>query len=121
MKSYSNKEKETVKQTIQSLITRCEKAQIKFSKGTSQHMLLRNRIHALYVAKALLSDDKQISQYTKEDLDKAQAPLLSILHKCNKAQEKYEEGTLQYRRYIAMIIAMEVVISLLNDDQNKIR
>lgn len=37
---------------VTSLIQRCENAQLKFNLGTSQHTLLRNRLNALYIAKA---------------------------------------------------------------------
>jgi hypothetical protein len=37
-----------------SMISRTEKAQTKFSPGTSQHTLQRNRLKALYIAEALI-------------------------------------------------------------------
>lgn len=44
-----------------SMISKSEKAQVRFSPGTSQHTLLRNRLRALRIAEAL----------TKVELDKA--------------------------------------------------
>jgi len=37
--------------------TNCEKIQPKFHEGTSQHTLLKNRIKALYISKALITDE----------------------------------------------------------------
>jgi hypothetical protein len=39
------------------MISRTEKAQAKFSSGTSQHTLLRNRLKALRIAEALITVD----------------------------------------------------------------
>lgn len=90
--------------TISSIILRCEKMLPKFQEGTSQHTLLCNRIQAMYIAKALLEECAQ--DYTIEDMKKAVLPVESILHKCEKAQSKYEIDTKQYRRYCDMIEAM---------------
>lgn len=40
--------------TFASMISRGEKAQAKFSPGTSQHTLQRNRLKALHIAEALI-------------------------------------------------------------------
>jgi hypothetical protein len=45
---------------ISTTIANCEKAQMKFSEGTSQLSLLKNRIKALNISKSLLSGDKAI-------------------------------------------------------------
>lgn len=42
-------------QSLASMIEKSEASQVKFSPGTSQHSLLRNRIKALYIAEALIS------------------------------------------------------------------
>lgn len=52
---------------LSSTIINCEKMQLKFSEGTSQYSLLKNRIKALYISKALLLSDKTIN-YTSKDL-----------------------------------------------------
>jgi hypothetical protein len=35
---------------VSSTISKCEKIQLKFANGTSQHTLLKNRIKAMYIA-----------------------------------------------------------------------
>ena len=90
---------------LSSTIINCEKMQLKFSEGTSQHSLLRNRIKALYISKALLSSDKIIN-YTSKDLREALPPIVSIINKTTKAQSKYEKGSTQYNRFQHIIQAM---------------
>lgn len=97
---------------VTSLIQRCENAQLKFNSGTSQHTLLRNRLNALYITKALLSD-QNINQFNDDELKKALPPIASIISKCEKAQSKYSEGTTQYKRYVNTINAMTLSKSLI--------
>ena len=42
---------------VSSIISKCEKAQLKFADGTSQHTRLKNIIKAMYVSKSLLTDE----------------------------------------------------------------
>ena len=55
---FNKEELEMAISLLSSTITKCEKMQLKFSEGTSQHSLLKNRIKALYISKSLLSGDK---------------------------------------------------------------
>jgi hypothetical protein len=90
---------------LTSTIAKCEKIQLKFSEGTSQHSLLNNRIKALYISKSLLMDDKTLKLTTKE-LKDALPPVVSIINKTAKAQSKYEKGTSQFNRFEPIIQAM---------------
>ncbi len=108
MEKYLNKELDAALQFISSTISKCEKMQLKFAEGTSQHSLLRNRIKALYISKALIENDSTIGTYTKSDLEKALPPVLSIISKTENAQIKYEKGTAQYRRFSPIINAMYI-------------
>ncbi|MBZ2174332.1 hypothetical protein K8M07_03620 [Schnuerera sp. xch1] len=90
---------------LSSTITKCEKMQLKFSEGTSQHSLLKNRIKALYISEALLTGDKTIN-YTSKELREALPPVVSIINKTTKAQSKYEKGTSQFNRFEPLIQAM---------------
>jgi len=40
---------------INSLLSKCEKVQVKFLPGTSQHTLLKNRINALRISESLIT------------------------------------------------------------------
>ena len=51
MEKYSQNELDTTVRFISSTISKCEKMQLKFSEGTSQHSLLKNRIKALYISR----------------------------------------------------------------------
>jgi len=105
MMEYNKEELEKAISLLYSTIAKCEKAQRKFSEGTSQHSLLKNRIKALYIAKALLVDDKTIN-YTSKELREALPPVVSIINKTTKAQSKYEKGTSQFNRFDPIIQAM---------------
>jgi hypothetical protein len=55
MDDFSQEELTNASRAINSLLSKCEKAQDKFSPGTSQHTLLKNRINALRIATALIA------------------------------------------------------------------
>lgn len=108
MENYTQKELDTALLLIFTTIKNCEKMQLKFAEGTSQHSLLKNRIKALYISKALIEKDSNIGKYTKTDLIKALPPVLSIISKTEKAQIKYDKETIQYRRFTPIINAMNI-------------
>jgi hypothetical protein len=96
---------------------KCEKILPKFQVGTSQHTLLINRINALSVSQFLiekeLSQSSQTVHLSRNELEDALKPIESIIHKCKKAQSKYELSSNQYKRYIPLIDSMEVCKSLI--------
>lgn len=102
---FNKEEVEKAISLISSTITKCEKMQIKFSGGTPQHSLLKNRIKALYISKILLTGDKTIN-YTNKELREALPPVISIINKTTKAQSKYEKGSSQFNRFEPIIRAM---------------
>lgn len=71
-----------------------EKFLPKFPDGTSQHSLLKNRIRALQTARELISGDAVPS---REELEFALPQITSILSKTQKARDKYEPGTRNYK------------------------
>lgn len=99
MDDFTKKDMEEALRAIASMIDRSEKAQEKFAQGISQHTLQRNRIKALYIASSLIKKElagQDISdQYTKEDLEKALAPIASLISKSEKARQKLAQGTWQ--------------------------
>ncbi len=108
MGEYTKEEFEEALRIVSSIINRCEKAQLKFAEGTSQHTLLFNRIKAMYISKFLLTDENVMDKYTKEELKAALAPISSVISKCEKAQLKFAEGTSHYTRFNKMIKAMYI-------------
>ena len=100
MDNFTKKDMEEALRAIASMIDRSEKAQKKFTQGISQHTLQKNRIKALYIASSLIKKElaeQDISDiYTKEDLEKALAPIASLISKSEKARQKLAQGTWQY-------------------------
>lgn len=119
MIKYSKEELEDALEVVSSTIIKCEKFQPKFKEGTSQHSLLRNRIKALSISKALISDKDIANTYTKEDLMKALPPVTSIINKCEKAIEKFEKGTGNYTRLKKIIDAMNIANALIKNEINE--
>jgi len=56
MDRYSKEELLEALRAISSVISKCEKAQEKFPGGTSHHTLLKNRLKAMYISKALIEE-----------------------------------------------------------------
>ncbi|SPF57023.1 conserved hypothetical protein [Candidatus Desulfosporosinus infrequens] len=42
---------------VSSIISKCEKAQLKFAEGTSHHTRFKNMIKAMYISKLLITDE----------------------------------------------------------------
>jgi len=57
MDKHAKEELTEALRPISSIISKCEKAQLKFVEGTSQHTLLKNRIKAMYISKSLITDE----------------------------------------------------------------
>ena len=83
-----------------------EKFLPKFTVGTSQHSLLKNRIQSLYTARKLISGEKVP---TREELEFALPRIESIIHKMSNARDKYEPGSRNYKRFDPTVRTMEEV------------
>jgi CxxC motif-containing protein len=116
---YNKEELEEALKIVTSFISRCEKTQPKFVEGTSQHTLLKNRIKALTISKALIINENIIDNYAKEELMDALRPISSIISKCEKAQLKFAEGTSYHIRFKNMIQAMYISKLLITDEISK--
>ena len=119
MDQYTKEELVEALGVVSSTISNCEKIQPKFAEGTSQHTLLKNRIKALYISKALITDENVMEKYTKEELIEALRPVSLVISKCEKAQMKFEEGTSNYNRFKKIIKAMYISKSLITDEISK--
>lgn len=87
MEKYTSEDLAGALKVVASTISKCEKIQPKFSEGTSQHTLLKNRIKAIYISKALIIREQNIEQYSKEELIDALKPIVSIINKCESGQK----------------------------------
>lgn len=104
------------REAVESFIRRCEAAQGKFPAGSSQHSLLRNRLEALQVSRALIEARLGGGDgATAEELAAALPPVGSILHKCRAAQAKYAPGSAQYDRFERMVRPMRLVKALIEE------
>lgn len=118
MEKFTFEEYKNAKDEIEKTIKKCEVMLPKFKLGTSQHALLVNRINALTLSKDLI-DNKISNQeilkqdYSIKEIEQSINPIESIIHKCKKAQSKYEVGSIQYNRYINMINTMNICKSLI--------
>lgn len=119
MNKYTREELDKALLLVSSTITNCEKMQPKFAEGTSQHTLLKNRIKALYISKALISKDDIRDKYTKDELIEELAPVSSIISKSEKGIEKFTEGTAHYTRFKNLIETMSISKEFIVDEINR--
>ena len=119
MNKYTRDELSEALRIVSSTISNCENMQLKFAEGTSQHTLLKNRIKAMYISKALIIDENVNDKYTKEELIEALRPVSSIISKCEKAQLKFVEGTSHHTRFKNIINAMYISKALITDKIKK--
>lgn len=117
MMEFNKEEMEKAIFLLSSTINKCEKMQLKFSEGTSQYSLLKNRIKALSISKVLLTGDKT-RNYTSAELREALPPVVSIINKTTKAQSKYEKGSSQFNRFEPIIQAMLISKAFIEDQIN---
>jgi hypothetical protein len=54
---YTKEELIEALRPISSIISKCEKAQLKFAAGTSQYTRFKNMIAAMYISKSLITDE----------------------------------------------------------------
>ena len=119
MNGYTEQQMTEALEVVTSTIINCEKQQPKFSEGTSQHTLLKNRIRALYISKALIQGESTVDNYTKEELSAALPPVISIIKKCEKGQGKFSQGTPHYNRFEKIIRAMYIAKEMISDEINR--
>lgn len=125
MDDFMEKDMEEALQAIASMIDRSEKVQKKFSQGTSQHTLLKNRIKALNIALALIT--KKIAEsdvgnnFSEDDLQKALAPIASLISKSEKGRQKLTQGTWQHTMLGDNLKALHMVSPLLTEALCEVR
>ena len=104
--------------SIADMMERSAKAQKKFAQGTSQHTLQKNRIHALAVASALirheLDEETADNEFSKESLEKALAPIESLISKSEKAKQKLKPGTWQHTMLAKNLKALYIALPLVS-------
>lgn len=119
MGEYTGEELKEALRVVKATIKECEKMQPKFAEGTPQKTLLKNRIKALYISKALIEGENVISKYANEELEDAIHPVSSIISKCEKARLKSAEGSAHNNRLKSIIKAMYISKSFIADEMNR--
>ena len=119
MKIYSRDEFSDALQVVSSTISKCEKIHPKFAEGTSQYTILKNRIKAMYISRALITSDCEIERYSKEELIYALKPVSSVISKCETGQRKHEMEATQYKRFQKIIDAMNISKMLITVEISK--
>ncbi len=119
MGKYTRDEFSDALEVVSSTISKCEKIQPKFAEGTSQYTLLKNRIKAMYISKALITEDSEIERYSKEELINALKPVASVISKCETAQRKHDLESFHYKSFRKIIDAMNIAKSLIADEISK--
>lgn len=114
---YIRADMENALTAITSMLERSGK--IAFAKGTPQHTLQANRIAALHVAQALVQSKLGLSDeagnHTHEELQKAVAPIASLISKSEKAQQKLREGSWQHTMLQRNLAALYIATALLEE------
>lgn len=105
--------KEDTLKIIESSIVNCEKVRLKLKEGSASFSLNTNRIKALYISKALLTN--QDNEYTKEELEKAVTQITSIKSKSTTGIHNAKEGSATYTRFSRLINAMDIVLDYLQN------
>lgn len=93
--------------------------QHKFVEGTSQHSLLRNRIKALYISKALVEKENIWDKYTNIELIEALKQISSIISKSEKGQSKFGIGAPTYNRFKKILDGMYISKALITEEIEK--
>lgn len=57
MDKYTKEELIEAIRPVSSIISKCEKAQIKFAEGTAHHTRLKKIISSMYISKSLITDE----------------------------------------------------------------
>lgn len=113
MNQYTEKEIQDTLKIIESSIVSCEKVRVKLKEGSASFSLNTNRIKALYISKALLTN--QDNEYTKDELEKAVLQIASIKSKSTTGINNAKEGSGTYTRFSRLIYAMDIVLAYLQE------
>lgn len=114
--AYTEQDMRAALGALADMIERGQKAQAKFAPGTAQHTLQENRTAALRIAMWLIQKDlgdAPTAAYTRQQLEKAAAPLASLAGKSEKAREKLKPGTWQHTMLENNLKALDIAALLL--------
>lgn len=116
MDDFTKNDMEEALRTINSMIGRAEKAQKKFTQGTSHYTLQKNRIKALYIASSLITKEltgNDVRELTEKDLEEALKPIVSLISKSEKAQKKVPHSKMLRGNLKSLYIASPLITKAL--------
>ena len=73
----------------------------------------------MYISRTLITEDREIERYFKEELIDALKPVSSVISKCETGQRKHEMEAPQYKRFQKIIDAMNISKTLITDEISK--
>ena len=117
MTEYTKKQIQETLKIVESSITNCEKIRLKLKDGYASFSLNTNRIKALYISQALLTnqDINQDIMYTKEELGKAFIQIQSIKNKSITGIHNAKKGSSTYTKFSRLINAMDIILKYLEN------
>lgn len=122
MKNATNEDMKEALQSILSMIKRSENAQEKFSQGTSQHALQKNRINALKISFSLIENalgNSKLYNFEKSDFEESISPINSLISKSEKSKIKLKQGTWQHTMLCNNLKALYIALPLLMEEIEK--
>lgn len=121
MNQHTEKQIQDTLKIIESSIVNCEKVRLKLKEGSSSFSLNTNRIKALHISKALLTN--QDNDYSKKELEEAVIQITSIKNKSTTGINNAKEGSATYTRFSRLINAMNIILEYLQNaiEECKIR
>lgn len=122
MNNVTNEDMKVALRSILSMINRSEKAQEKFSQGSSQHTLQKNRINALKISFSLIEnalDNSILYNFKKNEFESAIAPLNSLISKSEKSKTKLKQGTWQHTMLSNNLKALNIALPLIMEEIDK--
>lgn len=113
MNQHTEKQIQDTLKIIESSIVNCEKVRLKLKEGSSSFSLNTNRIKALYISKALLTN--QDNDYSKKELEEAVIQITSIKNKSTTGINNAKERSATYTKFSRLINAMNVTLAYLQN------
>lgn len=96
MTDYTREELAEALRAINSIIHKCEKAQDKFPEGNAHHTLLKNRLKAMYISNALITEAlaKETQKATANNDENIEQLLLNLeqLHTTDLGSERVKRN-----------------------------
>jgi hypothetical protein len=123
MEEYTKEDLEEALSALVSMINRSERVQPKLKEGSSQASLTKNRLKALHMSSSLITGkfNGKAETFTKDELEKALPPIVSTIHKCEKAMEKLKEGSFQSTLTQKMLKALHISLLLVTEELDRLQ